>query len=91
MNRDVRMGMAIAQAEENKNLGARVMEWPAQVKSYVQELQLEMKRVTWPPWKQVRATTVVVIVSVFAFAAYFMVVDYLCNQTVTKLFNTMTK
>jgi preprotein translocase subunit SecE len=85
------MGMAIAQAEENKNLGARVMEWPAQVKSYVQELQLEMKRVTWPPWKQVRATTVVVIVSVFAFAAYFMVVDYLCNQTVTKLFNTMTK
>ena len=35
----------------------------------------EMKRVTWPPWKQVRATTVVVIVAVFAFAAYFLVVD----------------
>ena len=34
-----------------------------------------MKRVTWPPWKQVRATTVVVIVAVFAFAAYFVVVD----------------
>ena len=34
-----------------------------------------MKRVTWPPWKQVRATTAVVIVAVFAFAAYFLVVD----------------
>ena len=31
----------------------------------------EMRRVTWPSWKQVRATTVVVIVAVFVFAAYF--------------------
>ena len=83
--------MAIAQAEENKNLGTRMMEWPAQLRSYVQELQTEMKRVSWPAWKQVRATTVVVIVSVFALAAYFMVVDYFCNQTVTKLFNVLTR
>ena len=31
----------------------------------------EMRRVTWPSWKQVRATTGVVIAAVFAFAAYF--------------------
>ena len=34
-----------------------------------------MRRVTWPTWKQVRATTTVVIVAVFVFAAYFAVVD----------------
>ena len=34
-----------------------------------------MKRVTWPNRKQVEGTTVVVIVAVFAFAAYFAVVD----------------
>lgn len=65
--------------------------WPARVKEYVQELQLEMRRVTWPSWKQVRATTAVVIVSVFAFAAYFFVVDALVNAGIQKLFNTFGK
>ena len=35
----------------------RAASWPARVKDYFEELQLEMKRVTWPSWKQVRATT----------------------------------
>ena len=50
-----------------------------------------MKRVTWPPWKQVRATTGVVIVAVFAFAAYFAVVDALVGKAITKLFDTFAK
>lgn len=61
--------------------------WTAQVKDYFQELQLEMKRVTWPSWKQVRATTAVVIVAVFAFAAYFAIVDTLVNQGLTHVVN----
>jgi preprotein translocase subunit SecE len=65
--------------------------WPAQVKDYFEELQLEMRRVTWPPWKQVRATTAVVIAAVFAFAAYFWVVDQVINRIIRKLFDTFTK
>jgi preprotein translocase SecE subunit len=65
--------------------------WPAQIKEYVGELQLEMRRVTWPSWKQVRATTLVVIVAVFAFSAYFFVVDAVVNAGIQKLFNTFTK
>jgi preprotein translocase subunit SecE len=65
--------------------------WPAAVKNYVEELQLEMKRVTWPPWKQVRATTAVVIAAVFAFAAYFAVVDFVVGRGIQKLFDTFTK
>ena len=63
----------------------------ARVKEYVQELQMEMRRVTWPSWKQVRATTTVVIVSVFAFAAYFAVVDFLISKGITKIFDVFTK
>ena len=59
--------------------------WPAATKGYVQELQIEMRRVTWPSWKQVRATTGVVIACVFAFAAYFYVVDMVITHTVTKV------
>ncbi len=49
------------------------------------------KRVTWPPWKQVRATTGVVIFAVFAFSAYFFVVDAIVNSGIQKLLDTFTK
>ena len=69
----------------------RAGQWPAQTKNYFEELQQEMRRVTWPSWKQVRATTLVVIVAVFAFAAYFFVVDELVGRLITKMFDTFTK
>ena len=49
--------------------------WVQGTKDYINELKLEMRRVTWPNRKQVEGTTAVVIFSVFAFAAYFCVVD----------------
>jgi preprotein translocase subunit SecE len=76
---------------EANNFMQRVGQWPAQTKNYFEELQGEMRRVTWPSWKQVRATTIVVIVAVFAFAAYFSVVDTIVNRGITKLFDTFTK
>ncbi len=63
----------------------RIVGWPAAVKAYVQELQTEMRRVTWPSWKQVRATTGVVVACVFAFAAYFYVVDMVIQTTVDRV------
>jgi preprotein translocase subunit SecE len=50
-----------------------------------------MRRVTWPSWKQVRATTTVVIIAVFAFAAFFMVVDDIVNNAITKLINAFSR
>jgi preprotein translocase subunit SecE len=76
---------------EEQSLTQKAAGWPAQVKEYFEDLQLEMRRVTWPPWKQVRATTGVVIVAVFAFAAYFFVVDNIVSASITKLLNTFTK
>jgi preprotein translocase subunit SecE len=55
-------------------------------KDYVNELRLEMKRVTWPNRKQVEGTTAVVIFSVFAFAAYFWVVDGILQSGVNHVF-----
>ena len=69
----------------------RVGQWPAQTKNYFEELQQEMRRVTWPTWKQVRATTGVVIAAVFVFAAYFAVVDAIIGNGITKVFEFFTK
>ncbi len=39
--------------------------WPQQTKSYIDEVKAEMRRVSWPNWNQVRATTGVVIAAIF--------------------------
>ena len=65
--------------------------WLTTTRNYISELQLEMKRVTWPTRKQVESTTAVVIVTVFAFAAYFWVVDILISQTVNRLTTALAK
>jgi preprotein translocase subunit SecE len=77
--------------DESNSITQRAASWPARVKEYVEELQLEMKRVTWPSWKQVRATTAVVIAAVFAFAAYFAVVDEIILRAVKKIFELAAK
>jgi len=85
--------MATAQIQEGDsgNFMQRASAWPIQVKTYVEELQTEMRRVTWPSWKQVRATTLVVIIAVFAFAAYFAVIDEIFLSLIDKLFKTFTR
>ncbi len=79
------------QESESGNFIQRAAGWPVQVKNYFEELQMEMRRVTWPSWKQVRATTLVVIVAVFAFAAYFALVDQVVSGMINKLFNALTR
>jgi len=69
----------------------RAASWPARVKEYIEELQLEMKRVTWPSWKQVRATTGVVIAAIFAFGLYFAVIDEIILRAVKKIFELAAK
>jgi preprotein translocase subunit SecE len=70
---------------------ANVADWPKATKEYIGELKAEMRRVTWPSRKQVEATTAVVIFSVFAFAAYFAVVDAVLNRGVKTILQFFTK
>jgi len=65
--------------------------WVQSTRDYVADLQQEMKRVTWPNRKQVEGTTAVVIFSVFAFAAYFWVVDGLLGAAVKRVLDYFTK
>ena len=65
--------------------------WFAQVKDYLNDLKAEMHRVTWPSTNQVKATTFVVIVAVFLFAAYFAVVDSLLGTAIKRIFDTLAR
>ena len=68
-----------------------IKEWPVATKNYITELQNEMRKVTWPNAKQVRATTGVVIVTVFAFAGFFAIVDAILGRTLIRLTDMLSK
>ena len=69
----------------------RVAKWPEEIRDYFDDLKKEMRLVSWPTWNQVRATTAVVIVAVFLFAAYFWAVDMVMSWMMTKLFGLSSK
>ena len=71
-------------AEEKKN-------WLDATREYVNDLKLEMRRVSWPNRKQVESTTAVVIFSVFAFAGYFFVVDTILQRGIRSIFSYFAK
>ncbi len=80
-------GMARVEGESLLNQGVGlVREKIAAIREFYVETRLEMKRVTWPTRKQVQATTIVVIVTVFFFGAYFYVTDRIIDQLVRMVF-----
>ena len=71
-------------AEEKQN-------WIQSTKDYVESLKAEMRKVSWPNRKQVESTTAVVIVSVFAFAGYFEVVDTVLSAGIKGILNFFSR
>ncbi|MYB50645.1 MAG: preprotein translocase subunit SecE [Acidobacteriia bacterium] len=63
---------------------------PVRVRTYLDGVVRELRLVTWPGRQQVRATTLVVLVTVFAFAVFFGVVDYILAWGQRLLYQTFT-
>jgi preprotein translocase subunit SecE len=74
-----RMAKSIAAADDG-SFGGRVRSWPDRIKSFYNDVRTEMKKVTAPTFKEVQATTAVVIVTVFLFGVYFFVVDTILDR-----------
>lgn len=75
----------------NETTLEKASSWVQNTKDYFEDLQKEMRLVTWPSRKQVIATTTVVVTSVFLFAAYFAVVDQIFARGVTQIFSWSAK
>jgi preprotein translocase subunit SecE len=65
--------------------------WIDSTRAYLTDIRSEMKRVTWPNRLQVQSTTMVVILSVFIFAAYFKIIDQVIDATVVKVYAVLAK
>ncbi len=66
------------------------MEWIIQqwkrLITFFQEVKAELQKTSWPTQKEVRNTTIVVIVFVLVCAAYLFVVDRVLQEGVERLF-----
>jgi preprotein translocase subunit SecE len=60
---------------KREDKGDRQPSFIDKTKRFLVDVRTEMRKVNTPSQKEVRATTGVVIVTVFLFAAYFYVVD----------------
>ncbi|MBI3895733.1 MAG: preprotein translocase subunit SecE [Acidobacteria bacterium] len=56
--------------------------WPKETKTFLADVRAESKRVTWPSTQQIRATTVVVVLTVFFFGIYFGILDWVFSHAV---------
>jgi preprotein translocase subunit SecE len=79
--------MANSITNAGDNFGDRVKAWPEQIKSFYNDVRTEMRKVTAPSWKEVQATTAVVVVTVFIFGVYFFIVDNVLQRLVTFLYS----
>jgi preprotein translocase subunit SecE len=79
--------MANSIAAAGDNFGDRIKSWPERVKTFYNDVRTEMKKVTAPSFKDVQATTAVVIITVFLFGVYFFIIDNVIGKGVDSLFH----
>lgn len=79
-----KMANSIAAAGD---FGDRLKAWPERAKSFYNDVRTEMRKVTAPSFKEVQATTAVVVVTVFIFGVYFFVIDNLIQRVVSFLYS----
>jgi preprotein translocase subunit SecE len=77
----------MASVAEQNAIVSTVKSWPERIRSFYNDVRSEMRKVTAPTWKEVQATTTVVVITVFIFALYFAIIDYFIQQGVTWLFH----
>jgi len=85
-----KMAKSIAAAADDDSFAGRLKSWPERVKTFYNDVRSEMKKVTAPSFKDVQATTAVVIITVFLFGIYFWIVDNTIGSGINYLFKYLT-
>jgi preprotein translocase subunit SecE len=64
---------------------------PKRLMDFLHDVRAEMKKVITPTRAEVQATTIVVIATVFIFAVFFAIIDFLVGNGMDLLFKHLTK
>jgi preprotein translocase subunit SecE len=69
------MAKATTMTREEQSFSGKLMQFPTVTKNFLTDVRNEMRKVTFPSRREVQATTLVVIITVVLFGAYFFAVD----------------
>jgi preprotein translocase subunit SecE len=59
-------------------------------KSFLKDVRVEMSKVTWPSWDELKGQTIVVIVAVLMISAFIGLVDTILSSTIRFLITKLT-
>jgi preprotein translocase subunit SecE len=83
--------IAAANTEQTDSALQRLMALPQRAIEFLKETRQEMHKVVVPTRAEVKNTTIVVIVTVFLFAAFFELVDLTLGHGIDLFFLHLTK
>ena len=84
------MAKTIAVTEQPSTGLQQLKNQPARLAEFLKDVRSEMRKVVWPTRPEVQSTTVVVLVTVFIFAAYFWLVDSIIGKAIEALLHKLT-
>ena len=79
---------ALVRGDDEPSWKKPIVAWK-EFTSFLGDVRSEMRKVVTPSWKEVKATTTVVIVAVFIFGLFFMVVDRIFDYGLHQLLSKM--
>ena len=71
--------------EDNSEGAPRIRKWFTELLAYLADVRREMKDVSFPAWREIRSTTITVMIVVLAVAAYVYVVDQICIRLLDQM------
>jgi preprotein translocase subunit SecE len=86
------MAKTIAVADEQGATGLdRAKAAPERLIDFLKDVRSEMRKVVSPSRAEVQTTTIVVLVTVFVFAAYFWLVDNIIGRGIEAMLHNLSK
>ncbi len=70
------------------SFGERLKSWPERIKAFYNDVRTETRKVTAPSWKDVQATTIVVVITVFLFGLFFFVIDSVLQKLISAMYGS---
>jgi preprotein translocase subunit SecE len=85
------MAKTVAVTEQPSTGIQQLKTQPARLAEFLKDVRSEMRKVISPSRPEVQSTTLVVLVTVFIFAAYFWLVDTVIGRAIEALLHSLTK
>jgi preprotein translocase subunit SecE len=82
---------AVVESSEEATGIQRIASGPERAIQFLKDTRAEMHKVVTPTRAEVQATTIVVMVTVFLFAAYFELVDVVLGKGIDQFFSHLLK